>query len=95
MKPFNLLFLIACACHLSFSPSSSSQLLSPPLSLLILPPPFSLCMLCVHVSYHDIITSPTDYIQLYYIYIYVCVYMCMSYKYVLYGVYVLCVIIMC
>ena len=62
-------FIFYCLCMSSF-------LLSPPLSLLILPPPFSLCMLCVHVSYHDIITSPTDYIQLYYMCVCVCTCVC-------------------
>ena len=64
---------------LLFFPASLSSSFSP-----YPPSPFSLRMLCVHVSYHDIITSPTDYIQLYYMC--VCVYMCMCYKYVLYMV---------
>lgn len=62
-------FLIACACHLS--PASLSSSFSPYPSS-----PFSLRMLCVHVSYHDIITSPTNYIQLYYMCVCVCTCVC-------------------
>ena len=71
---------------LLFFPASLSSSFSPYPSS-----PFSLRMLCVHVSYHDIITSPTDYIQLYYMCVCVCTCVCLINMYYN-GVYI-CVII--